>query len=543
MTINTRARLWRRIAVLPMTAVVVFAGTSACSGDAESGTVEAKGDFGDLTRVADDRPAGIDVSSALLEKSPVAVVSAGNDAAQAVAGSAAVALRSPMLVADVDGSDGLETELKRLGVTSILRVGDADVPDGDWKVTDAAAGAVALGAQIGAEFSAEKPVPADEIDDELADSEPESPTYVTLAGAEPVPGPEEGSGETFSRLSPKESGAEPTALAADGTSVAGVVTGRASGLDFVHIPGADPRVDAESVDAVTRASSILTLGNGWGTDEQIAKQIEQAKTEEQLPGGGQLIFPGHRFVAAYGAPGIPALGILGEQDPAASVGRVEELADEYRPFSRQTVIPTFEIIGSVASADPGPDGAYSSLTSPEQLEASVDAITKAGGYALIDLQPGRANFLDQAKAYADLLKRPGVGLALDPEWRLEPGALPAQEVGHVSVDEVNAVGEWLADLTADAGLPQKMFVIHQFQQQMIRERERLDTSRPEIATVIHADGHGTPEDKEKTWEVMKQDLPAGVNLAWKNFYDEDTPMYTPEQSMAQQPKPWLVTYQ
>ena len=42
---------------------------------------------------------------------------------------------------------------------------------------------------------------------------------------------------------------------------------------------------------------------------------------------------------------------------------------------------------------------------------------------------------------------------------------------------------------------------------------------------------------------MKKDLPDNVHLAWKNFYDEDTPMFTPEQTMDMEPQPWLVTFQ
>mgnify|MGYP006981339232 FL=1 len=32
-------------------------------------------------------------------------------------------------------------------------------------------------------------------------------------------------------------------------------------------------------------------------------------------------------------------------------------------------------------------------------------------------------------------------------------------------------------------------------------------------------------------------------MAWKNFYDEDTPTFTPEETMAVDPKPWFVSYQ
>ena len=83
-----------------------------------------------------------------------------------------------------------------------------------------------------------------------------------------------------------------------------------------------------------------------------------------------------------------------------------------------TVVPTFEIIATTLQGSPGPDGDYSSESSVESLRPWVTKAEKAGLYVVLDLQPGRANFLDQAKRYAPLLRMPNVGLALDPEWRL-----------------------------------------------------------------------------------------------------------------------------
>jgi hypothetical protein len=71
----------------------------------------------------------------------------------------------------------------------------------------------------------------------------------------------------------------------------------------------------------------------------------------------------------------------------------------------------------------------------------------------------------------------------------------------------------------------------------------VDTSHPELALVLHADGHGTPELKMGTWERLQLGLPPGIRMAWKNFYDEDTPTFTPEQTFAIEPKPWFVSYQ
>ncbi len=137
-----------------------------------------------------------------------------------------------------------------------------------------------------------------------------------------------------------------------------------------------------------------------------------------------------------------------------------------------------------------------------------------------------------------------MGLALDPEWRLGPDERPLQQIGTVGVDEVNSVATWLADLTAENALPQKLLMVHQFRLTMIRERERLDTSRDELAVTLHADGFGTPDLKVGTWATLHEGEPAGVTWGWKNFYDEDDPTFTPAQTLALRPvPPVFVSYQ
>jgi hypothetical protein len=77
---------------------------------------------------------------------------------------------------------------------------------------------------------------------------------------------------------------------------------------------------------------------------------------------------------------------------------------------------------------------------------------------------------------------------------------------------------------------------------MIQGRERLDTSRDELAVLIHADGQGTQPAKAGTWQALRAGAPP-VHWGWKNFYDEDVPMLDPVQTYAVQPVPDLVTYQ
>ncbi|MBA3799217.1 MAG: hypothetical protein H0X18_09020, partial [Geodermatophilaceae bacterium] len=114
----------------------------------------------------------------------------------------------------------------------------------------------------------------------------------------------------------------------------------------------------------------------------------------------------------------------------------------------------------------------------------------------------------------------------------------------VTIEEVNAVVTWLADLTRANALPQKLLLLHQFLPEMIQNRELLDTSREELAVLIHVDGYGSPGDKQATWQATHDAAPANVYWGWKNFIDEDLPLLTPEQTIAQAlPTPELITYQ
>ncbi len=335
-----------------------------------------------------------------------------------------------------------------------------------------------------------------------------------------------------------------TLVADPDAQVAAVTTARAAGTRVEALPGGDPRsVTGARAALQPFPDHVLGLGAAFGSADLLGSRLAVAATGVELPGGGQVLFPGRRMVALYGHPGAPALGVLGEQDVAAAVARAEQVAGQYRPLVPEPVVPAFEIIATVADAAPGPDGDYSAESDPADLAPWVDAAARAGMYVVLDLQPGRSDFLTQAQRYADLLRRPNVGLALDPEWRLGPTQVHRVQIGTVGVAEINRVVGWLAGLTRDAHLPQKLLMIHQFRLSMVSGREGLDTSHDELAVVIHSDGFGTPDEKIATWTALHADAPH-VYWGWKNFYDEDKPTFTPAQTVSIGPTPPVfVSYQ
>jgi hypothetical protein len=328
-------------------------------------------------------------------------------------------------------------------------------------------------------------------------------------------------------------------------TLAVTTTAQVAGAAVVPVHGGDPRADPGAIAALSavRPGHVLAAGARFGPAARLAARVAAAATGVQLPGGGQVVFPGRRLVALYGDPGAPALGVLGQQDLAASLVRARHMAALYRPSSSVPVVPAFEIIATVAQASAGPDGSYSAVSSVASLRPWVDAATAAGFYVVLDLQPGRSDLLTQAKIYAPLLRRPNVGLALDAEWKLGRGQVPLQQIGSVGIGEVNRVVSWLAALTAAYHLPQKLLVLHQFRLSMIQGERGLDTRQDDLAIVVHMDGQGTPAMKQETWNAVTGAAPAGVFFGWKNFFTKDHPVLTPPETMTKTPAPVMISYQ
>ena len=468
---------------------------SGCS-DSEGGIADSLGGEKSLETngdevIQDTDGTGVEVSKRLFEKADTVVVSGKERDEQLKAAAVAVKLGAPMLTRH-DGADAaVDAEVERLGASRVINV------PGEEEEVDAVASAEPAG-DVAA----------------IAALEPGSPSELAM----------------------------PPMVATALSSRASVATARAAGADVQVLAAPDPRATQESMRSVTEQDT-LALGRQFGSNENFQARAALADNGE-LPGGGGLVFPGRRMVALYGHPYGPELGVMGEQDPAAAVELAKKYASDYQPFDDQPVIPAFEIIATVASGGPGDDGNFSNETPMEDLVPYVDAIVNAGGYAVIDLQPGQGSFLEQAKLYEELLKRPNVGLALDAEWKLNPGEAPLSRIGSATSGEINEVADWLAALVRENNLPQKALVLHQFNVAMFPDRENIVTGQPELAWVLHADGHGGPQQKFETWDVLRQGLDPNFFMAWKNFFDEDFPTFSPEQTYRDvHPRPWFVSYQ
>jgi transcriptional regulator with XRE-family HTH domain len=286
--------------------------------------------------------------------------------------------------------------------------------------------------------------------------------------------------------------------------------------------------------------AVERVRDGQGARPGVQRETPGAGgTPQELPGGGTTLFPRYRVVAFYGTPGTTGLGILGV-GPERAAQRLLRQAAAYRTPHRQ-VLPAFELVATVARGEPGEDGLYRERQPAEQIRRYLEAIRRRGGLLILDIQPGRSDFLTEVRVYEEFLREPDVGLALDPEWHVGPTEVPGRDLGSVDATTVNRVVRYLAGLVRRHELAQKLLVIHQFTEDMIGNRARIRRP-PEVAVVIDVDGFGDPTTKVVKYQsfVTEDD---GFHHGIKLYYERDLGLMSPQDVLLLQPEPDLVVYQ
>lgn len=291
----------------------------------------------------------------------------------------------------------------------------------------------------------------------------------------------------------------------------------------------------------TVAASRISATSGMGPVGPLTTTTTVAKHQRvtsQLP-RKRRVFPAKILVAYYGTAHSSVLGVLGETDPQTMTRRLRDAA---RPFGAEgkEVKLVYELIVCVADATAGSDGSYSHLIPRAYVREYIRAARRNNALLVMDFQPGRATFLSQIRKFSWALKNPFVGVALDPEWRMGPGEVPGQTIGSVEAAEVNRVSRYLASFTRHQGLRQKLFMLHQFRPDMVRDIARVQR-REELAMVQHVDGFGTQSQKLATYDAVAR--PRDFHMGFKLFYDEDTDLFRPREVLGIQPPIRFVSYQ
>ncbi len=295
--------------------------------------------------------------------------------------------------------------------------------------------------------------------------------------------------------------------------------------------------------APTSFAAQTTSTTPTGTPSTAATPSTTTAGLAELPRGGRTLFPHYRLVGYAGAPGSPALGRLGVGDLDDRIAELEKRAGAFA--SARTPQPVLELLSTIVQGTAGRDGKWRTRLSDKVIQEHLAAARRHKAILLLGIQPGRATFLDEVKAYEKWLQQPDVGLALDPEWAMKPGQVPMRVFGHTTGREINEVTAWVGSLVARHQLPEKVVVVHELAPNIIRNEEVIK-SRTGVALIKSVDGIGSRAMKEDTWRKLTTKLPKGMRVGFKLFFEEDGefgPLMTPAQVLALKPTVDYVLYE
>jgi hypothetical protein len=256
----------------------------------------------------------------------------------------------------------------------------------------------------------------------------------------------------------------------------------------------------------------------------------------ELPRGGRQLFPRYRVVGFYG---MQNLDVLGAAPPDVVAQRLLKTA---RPYATpgHPVMPMFELIATVAHQFPTPSGLYRTHQEDAIVGSFLKAVRRIDGILVLDVQPGRDDFVRALRHWEPYLRQSDVGVALDPEFAMGPGQVPGRHLGRTDAAVINRASAYVAGIVRKHRLPQKLFMIHQFHGSMMRDKKKV-VIRPGLAMTWNADGFGVRSAKLEDYRSYTRDRRFHPGL--KLFYKNDVDLMRPREVLKLKPVPRVINYQ
>jgi hypothetical protein len=266
-----------------------------------------------------------------------------------------------------------------------------------------------------------------------------------------------------------------------------------------------------------------------------------------LPGA---ILPFHRIIAYYGNLQSKKMGALGKWSKDTMI---RNLMSELKKWNdADTVIksiPALHYIATTAQGAPGKDGKYRMRLSQRFIDTTIAWAKEINAQVFIDIQIGNSDLQSEVPVYEKYLSMPNVHLAIDPEFAMagKGGKRPGTVIGTMAVNDINWVGDYLANLVRKNNLPPKIFMVHRFTQGMVPDAEKIKLHR-ELQVVMDMDGWGPPDLKKGSYRYWIYEKPVQFT-GFKLFYVNDTEksgqkeMMSREQVLNLKPKPIYIQYQ
>lgn len=313
-----------------------------------------------------------------------------------------------------------------------------------------------------------------------------------------------------------------------------------SNSDFLYvdqvllIPGADGTLPDPALMPVTMSDGVLTetviVPRGTITERMTSLAQQKNLTSP---------FHGTTWLTYYGRPNVPVMGILGEYTIEELVPLLRAEAEAYDRANGDSleIMPAFHLVYGMATRAPGEDNSHLGFMEDAEVTAYIEAAKVEGWGVILDVQIGGLSPTVAISPALEYLAYPNVHLAIDPEFAMaHPGqSVPGNPIGFVTAEQVNEVQEAMNSYMTLMQLPTpRILLVHQFQSDMIVEKEKLDKSSfPKVALTLSVDGWGGPWGKlSKYNSLVTVDSPF---TAFKLFYRWDEPLLTPDEALGNRP--------
>jgi hypothetical protein len=260
------------------------------------------------------------------------------------------------------------------------------------------------------------------------------------------------------------------------------------------------------------------------------------------------LLPNNRILSYYGHPNSAAMGILGEYTMEEAHAHLAEQAAEYEAADpSHPVTMAFELIATVAQPWPGDDGTYVAYTGDEIIQEYVDYVTANDMILILDLQIGLDTIPNQINLIRHWLEYPNVHIALDPEFSMKGNEIvpndriPGEFIGEANGIHIQEGMNLVSQIVAEAGIPPKLFIVHQFEEDMIFNKDQISPVAG-VQFVLDMDGFGGSDAKLGNYGHFVRDQLiefGGIKL----FYKQDDPLLTPPEIVTLDPPALVVIYQ
>ncbi len=252
-------------------------------------------------------------------------------------------------------------------------------------------------------------------------------------------------------------------------------------------------------------------------------------------------YSGTTWLTYYGRPYVPVMGILGEFDVDELTTKLQAEAAAYDAANGPdlTITPAYHLVHGMATWAPG-DGSYLGFLDDETVMTYISKGLELNYPVILDVQIGALTPAQAISIVLPYLQYDNVHLGIDPEFAMvHPGQVtPGDPIGFVTAAQVNETQAVIQKYMEENNIPgQRVLLVHQFQWNMIHDKENLDYSYDKVALTLSVDGWGGPWGKISKYNSLVDETSPFV--AFKLFYRWDEPLLDPIHAMGEELYPQL----